>query len=81
MNYADFYIFGVIDACGETVQAVCDDPSDIIQIHADVVGGGRDTFESDAYHLKAWAESHGLKHFKHGYKFAQLGEPWKVYED
>ncbi len=86
-RYCDFYVFGVIDGEGEVQQDVCVETGDTICLEGwypqdhHTEPGERWYFESDAYHLKQWAEENGMKAFKHGYMFDQLPEPHDKYED
>jgi len=82
MTHADFYVFGLVDGEGELIRAVVNDPSDTICIEGSLPGdhsadpNGRFHFESDAYHLSAWARENGMSAFQHGYMYDQLSEPW-----
>lgn len=92
-DHPDFYIFGIIDGLGDVHRAVCLETGDTIYLEGympDKLPEGHPKpewagemfyYESDAYHLKQWAADNGMESFKHGYKYDDLGEPWKVYED
>jgi len=85
-QFCDFYIFGLVDGLGDTIQAPVEDPSETICIDGYMPEdhpkhpGEKFYFESDAYHLKQWAEENGMVAFKHGYMYNQLPKPHVVYE-
>lgn len=87
MTVCDFYIYGVVDGTGEHLLAVVEETEQCIILtgvfpddHPNHPGEEFD-FESDAYHLREWAEENGMRTFKCGYMFNQIGPPFKVYEN
>jgi hypothetical protein len=85
MTHPDFYVFGLVDGAGDLIRCVVEDEYDTICIDGYLPAdhpkdpGSEFHFESDAYHLDKWAKENGMVPFKHGYKFDQLSEPWRVY--
>jgi hypothetical protein len=71
----DFYVFGVIDANGDTHRDVVPNTGDDIYIAALTEGDYYEEFESDAYHLKEWAAANGFTYFVQGFKWSSLGKP------
>jgi hypothetical protein len=71
----DFYVFGIVDAVGDSHRAVCDETGDSIYVEGLKTDGTYEHFESDAYHLRDWAEEHGFTYFCYGYLYTSLGEP------
>lgn len=87
MTICDFYIYGVVDGTGEHLIAVVEVTDQCILLEGFLPDdhptdpGKEFEFESDAYHLKEWAEENGMRTFKHGFMINQIGEPFKIYEN
>jgi hypothetical protein len=58
-----FYVYVITDANGRREAVVANDPSDTVMVQA--IRRQREllTFESEAYHLKKWAEENGFTYF------------------
>jgi hypothetical protein len=67
-----FYVYVITDANGHRDAVVANDPADTVYLQATKADGNVDTFESEAYHLKAWAEEFGFGYFN---KLASIDIP------